>query len=300
MVASVSTKENLPKLETTFHVKVNGSSINIKLGALEFNHVLSPCEKYLYVQLCNSTSEDSGKFIKLDVTTGRKIYSVGPEWGWARGYTFNHNGNICVETDHYGTWLVNDDGDISDRAGYYMRRVKTADYGTMRALPIFFELHGKTPETCAEAMEALERFLSTCSSMFHGLSYGALALKSRAEIQAFLGDNSGALQSCVDALCLDPKVTVKRMLNSLSKKLNLDKDTLKPSDWVESLKVDIEANRNIEINKIEENRNQIKDKDVIVVSEMKIMNKEPHAKNNIMKYFLLIVVLVAAVVILFK
>lgn len=83
MGIKLSAKKALPKLETTFFIESDGSKVRVKLGALNFNYTLSPCEKYLYVQLCNSKTEDAGKFIKIDTATGEKIYSVFPEWGWA-------------------------------------------------------------------------------------------------------------------------------------------------------------------------------------------------------------------------
>lgn len=300
MGTKVTSKQNLSKLETVFFIKCQGAEKKLKLGALEFNHVMSPCEKYLYVQLCNSKTEDAGKFIKIDVTTGERGYSVNPEWGWARDYMFSNGGDIIAETDRYGSWQVDANGSIIDRAGYYMCRVTAADYGAMSALPEYFDLHGKTPETCAMAMKSLEKFLMTCPTMFHGLSYGALALKSRAEIQMFLGDNVAALQSCVDALCLDPKVTVKRMLNSISKKLKLDKNALKPSDWVESLRVAVENNRNIELKKMEENSSKIKDRNAIVIGDINAGSKILDTKNSLFKYFVLIILLVIITVCFFK
>lgn len=257
MGLKVSSKDNLPKLETIFSIEGYGSNVNIKLGALEFNHALSICEKYLYVQLCNSKSEDSGMFIKIDTATGGKIYSVIPEWGWASNYTFVDGEGLVVITHDYGSWRIDDRGNIVDRAGYYMHRVKVADHGVMRALPVFFELHGKTPETCAMAIESIDHFLETCSSMFHGLSYGALALKAKAEIMIFLGEDTIALQSCVDALNLDPKVSVKRMLNSLCKKLNLDKNSLRSTEWAEKLKISVEKFRANEFKQMEVNRGRV-------------------------------------------
>jgi len=257
MGIKVSTKKALPKLETTFFIVSDDSKIRVKLGALNFNYILSPCEKYLYVQLCNSKTEDAGKFIKIDTATGEKIYSVFPEWGWASGYAFTDQGALIVESGHYGSWQIDDGGNIVDRAGYYLHRVNIADYGTMSALPDFFELHGKTPETCALAMASLERFLSSCFSMFHGVSYGASALKARAEIQVFMGDSEDALQSCVDALYLNPKATVKRMLNTLSKKLSIDKERLKQSEWAEQLKLSVEKIRNKEIESGEDSHRKV-------------------------------------------
>ena len=52
MGINISTKEALPKLETTFFIVRDGLKVRAKLGALSFNYTLSPCEKYLYVQLC--------------------------------------------------------------------------------------------------------------------------------------------------------------------------------------------------------------------------------------------------------
>ncbi|MGG6193508.1 hypothetical protein ACQV2B_05340 [Pantoea allii] len=295
MGIKVSTKEALPKLETTFFIVSDDSKIRVKLGALNFNYILSPCEKYLYVQLCNSKTEDAGKFIKIDTATGEKIYSVFPEWGWASGYAFTDQGALIVESGHYGSWQIDDGGNIVDRAGYYLHRVNIADYGTMSALPDFFELHGKTPETCALAMASLERFLSSCFSMFHGVSYGASALKARAEIQVFMGDSEDALQSCVDALYLNPKATVKRMLNTLSKKLSIDKERLKQSEWAEQLKLSVEKIRNKEIESGEDShRKVIPTTNVTLTKKINVVNAFFGKKTEIM-----LLVLIAILIFIF-
>ncbi|MBW1212997.1 hypothetical protein KYI92_05615 [Pantoea allii] len=295
MGIKVSTKKALPKLETTFFIVSDDSKIRVKLGALNFNYILSPCEKYLYVQLCNSKTEDAGKFIKIDTATGEKIYSVFPEWGWASGYAFTDQGALIVESGHYGSWQIDDGGNIVDRAGYYLHRVNIADYGTMSALPDFFELHGKTPETCALAMASLERFLSSCFSMFHGVSYGASALKARAEIQVFMGDSEDALQSCVDALYLNPKATVKRMLNTLSKKLSIDKERLKQSEWAEQLKLSVEKIRNKEIESGEDShRKVIPTTNVTLTKKINVMNAFFGKKTKIM-----LLVLIAILIFIF-
>ncbi|HIE4239713.1 TPA: hypothetical protein ACXM6N_003132 [Serratia marcescens] len=299
MGVKVSTKEALSKLETTFFIVRDGSKVRVKLGALKFNYTLSPCDKYLYVQLCNSKTEDAGKFIKIDTATGVRIYSVFPEWGWASGYAFSDQRALVVETGHYGSWQVDDGGNIVDRPGYYLHRVNIADYGTTNALPDFFELHGKTPETCAVAMASLERFLSSCFSMFHGVSYGASALKARAEIQVFLGDNEGALQSCVDALYLNPKATVKRMLNTLRKKLNIDKEMLKHSEWAEQLKSSIENFRNKEIKRGEESRRGgISMADVTLTEKRDVVNTSYGNKNKIL--FLVFIAIVIFIFVVLK
>ncbi|WP_432372483.1 hypothetical protein ACRPHP_19655 [Pantoea allii] len=295
MGIKVSTKKALPKLETTFFIVSDDSKIRVKLGALNFNYILSPCEKYLYVQLCNSKTEDAGKFIKIDTATGEKIYSVFPEWGWASGYAFTDQGALIVESGHYGSWQIDDGGNIVDRAGYYLHRVNIADYGTMSALPDFFELHGKTPETCALAMASLERFLSSCFSMFHGVSYGASALKARAEIQVFMGDSKDALQSCVDALYLNPKATVKRMLNTLSKKLSIDKERLKQSEWAEQLKLSVEKIRNKEIESGEDShRKVIPTTNVTLTKKINVVNAFFGKKNEI-----ILLVLIAILIFIF-
>ena len=170
-----------------------------------------------------------------------------------------------------------------------------ADYGTTNALPDFFELHGKTPETCAVAMASLERFLTSCFSMLHGISYGASALKARAEIQVFMGDSEGALQSCVDALYLNPKATVKRMLNTLSKKLNIDKEMLKQSKWAEQLKLSVEQIRNKEIKSSEDNLGEVfPSMDVTLAKNRSIVNASYGNNNKIM-----LLVLIAIVIFIF-
>lgn len=297
MGIKVSTKEGLPKLETTFFIVSDNSKISVKLGALNFNYTLSPCEKYLYVQLCNSKTEDAGKFIKIDTATGEKIYSVFPEWGWASSYSFTNHGALVVESEHYVSWQIDDVGNIVDRAGYYLHRVNIADYGTTNALPDFFELHGKTPETCAVAMASLERLLTSCFSMFHGISYGASALKARAEIQVFMGDSEGALQSCVDALYLNPKATVKRMLNTLSKKLSIDKEILKQSEWAEQLKLSVEKNRNKEIKSGEDNRREVfPTTDVTLAKKRSVVNTSYGNNTKIMLLILIAIVIFIFVV----
>lgn len=298
MGIKISTKEALPKLETTFFIVRDGSKVKVKLGALNFNYTLSPCEKYLFVQLCNSKTEDAGKFIKIDTATGAKIYSVFPEWGWASGYAFTHQGALVVESGHYGSWQVDDSGRIVDRAGYYLHRVNIADYGTTSALPDFFELHGKTPETCAVAMTSLERFLTSCFSMFHGISYGASALKARAEIQVFMGDCEGAQQSCVDALYLNPKATVKRMLNTLSKKTGIDKEMLKHSEWAEQLKLSVEKIRNKEIERGENDRRELTPAmDVTLTKKTNLVNTS-YGNNTKVILLVLIVIMIFIFVVL--
>ena len=242
-------------------------------------------------------TEDAGKFIKIDTTSGEKIYSVFPEWGWASGYAFTDQGALVVESGHYGSWQVDDSGKIVDRAGYYLHRVHIADYGTTNALPDYFELHGKTPQTCAVAIASLERFLSSCFSMFHGVSYGASALKARAEIQVFMGDSKGALQSCVDALYLNPKATVKRMINTLSKKLSIDKEMLKHSEWTEQLKLSVEKLRNKEIKSGEDSRKEvIPTTDVALTEKINVVNASYGYNTKIMLLALIAIVILILVV----
>ncbi|MGI1757342.1 hypothetical protein [Serratia marcescens] len=268
MTTNISSQKDLQKLETNFIMENNGKRKTITLAALEFNHALSTSGKYLFVQLCNSKSEESGRFIKIDVTTGEKLYSVLPEWGWAKKYEFINDDGITVVTNNYGSYELDDKGNLVNRENYYMSRVKAADHGTMRALPEFFELHGKNERTYDLALESIDTFLETCFSMFHGLSWAASALKSKAEILGLREEYVNARQCCVDAISLDSRATVKRMLNTFNRKLNINTETLEASPWANKLKVSVEKVRADEINRVKQNNKKSNVRqDVIITKE---------------------------------
>ncbi|HEI6927792.1 TPA: hypothetical protein SK292_002497 [Yersinia enterocolitica] len=294
MVTKISSQKDLPKLKTQFFMDSQGNRKTINLGALEFNHVLSPSGEYLFVQLCNSKSEDSGAFIKIDVATGEKLYSVLPEWGWANRYEFINGDNITVVTNNYGSYELDDMGSLVNRAEYYTSRVKSADHGTMSALPEFFKLHGNNAQNYDLAIESIDLFLKTCFSMFHGISWAVSALKSKAEVLGFRDEYESAQQCCVDALFLDSKAPVKRMLNNFSRKSSVDKETIEPSQWVKKLKVSVESVRTNEMNKSKDNYKELNEKqNVIITKEMKLSTSQhtPVNRNKMIIFgFILVVV----------
>ncbi|MBD8152259.1 hypothetical protein [Pantoea agglomerans] len=250
----ISSKKYLDTLETEFLIDNGSETITVRLGALEFNHALSPSGDFLLVQLANSKTEDSGKFVKIDTKTGDVVYSVMPEWGWASKYEFLNQSAFRVVTNDYGTHEVNENGMLLDRAGFYRIRIKSSDFCTANVIDKFFELHGKNTETFGLVLSSLDEVIEKCFSNFHGKTFCVRALKAKADVLIEMELLKEALQCCIDALNLDPKAPLKKLHKSLCKKLDIDDANLTPSGWVLELKKSAEEVRAKELMARDERR----------------------------------------------
>ncbi|NHB62373.1 hypothetical protein [Photorhabdus sp. RW14-46] len=295
MDTKVSFRYNTSNLTTSITISNRNGKKTIKLKALEFNHKLSPSGKILVVQLANSQSDDSGKFVKINTENGERIYTISPEWGLADDYAFFGNDeNLSIKVK-YGSYEIDDTGLLIERKSYYLARVVASDISTISAFPAYFDLHGKNNETYQTALASLEKFIQSCFSMFHGVTWCSSALKTKAEILGWQDKTKDALQCCVDALALNPKATVKRMLNSFSKKLGIDKESVSPSDWVNMLKISVEKERNAAFKKSEEmSKRVVTHVSIPVANTVKNIpypHTQPHSRKSIVVIIFILVVL---------
>ncbi|WP_208952173.1 hypothetical protein [Rahnella sp. ChDrAdgB13] len=216
----------------------------------------------------------------------------------ANEYLFSPNSDTLLVKLNFGAYAIDDEGVIINRSDYYMDIVKFASLSSIDSLPTFFVLHDKNEINYQIALNSMDKVLKCCGTMFHGLSWGAIALKAKAVVLGDMGRVEDALQCCVDAIAIDPKVTAKQMRNNFCRQLKIEKDNIAPSEWVSDFKKSVEKIRADELIKIGENYKQLNARQEFLARKDQVKHEKSHLSSENKKAMLWVAALLIVIFII--
>lgn len=164
--------------------------------------------------------DDGNKLTGFDVTQRLELFSISPEGGRAKNYTFDEKTKrFGVILKDIGTFFYSTEGALEDPEGLRSARLNSND-STIALAEAEIVLKEAQPSS-----KSLELALSKCTSALEDSNvtsypgFKARALKLKGLLHEQLGHDEDALSSFASALEIDPKVGVKRRIAALEKKL---------------------------------------------------------------------------------
>lgn len=186
-----------------------------------FTVAISPCGRYGVVQTANSQSEDSNILEVLDLARGKIQFTVNPHTSWSTEYTFGaaQDGikNLWVHLGKLGKFAYSASGEFLDTEKYQTSRLEKGDYSEalLAAQELLKVAH--STENAVIAQAAAERALAEGASTQP--AWEAIGHRVRAESLEIQGKLAEAVQAYDEALRINPKIGVKRKVDSLRKTL---------------------------------------------------------------------------------
>ena len=193
--------------------------IRKKLEANIFNSGISDSGRYAICQTANNPKSDHGNLlVSFDATTGAELFSVNP-CEWASSYEF-------IEDIPYFVVVISDLGKF--RYDLHGNFIDAQKYNTARLNCNRFEIVLLAAEEILKssqldklqaktALEAAVRARSLGADK--DIRYKPIALKIEGLAHEVLGNTKEALSAFEEALKINPKIGVKRKVDSLRKKL---------------------------------------------------------------------------------
>lgn len=203
-------------LKGTFYAYTRAGELLIKkaVKANLFNNGLSDDGRYACYQTCNADSEDGNMFFLYDLHTKRLITRFWPPSGWAKEYRFDSTRQVVFFDYGEGkVYRYTFDGNFLDESEWLVNREKNAT-GYL-ALSIAEEKL-KTRDS-SNLDDYKDIFALVEKAKIGGISAHTEAKIKRTlgEICLMCGDNNKAIILFEEALALNEKVGVKKLLAKL-------------------------------------------------------------------------------------
>lgn len=239
--------ENIPeKLESILSVYHNGKVIfSHKFGALIISYKLSLSGTFLVVNLADSQHDDAGKVFIFNLKDNQILFSGFIDIGYISEFDFLGENEDLYATNHFGSYEIKKNGEVVDIDKVYYDAVMAADTYSIEYIEPYLESNNFSEDAIKQVVHSLDRIIDSQFNQFHGISWAATALRRRGEYLEMLNENNEALSNYIDAIFLDPKIGVKRKLATLSKKLGVNLQDIKPSDRALRIKESCEQHREI-------------------------------------------------------
>lgn len=196
-------------------------------AAIIFSNGLSADGRFAACQTCNSDSKrDSAILTVFDLVLGKELHRFSPESGWPTRYSFSPDGDTVIlnRSDDDEGFAYKLDGTFIDRDRWIHSRLKAGDIYVVEK--VMRETRG------APAQDTAERLLQSLALALsdHHLqdSSRAFALRLQGEVFEAEGALEKALESYTQAMAINPKIGVKRRVDSLRKKLGVAPDPSPP------------------------------------------------------------------------
>ncbi len=221
------------------------------LNALSNDGILSLTGKYFFIQLFRSDHEDSNKSFLFDLVAGNVLFGRILECGIRGKFYFDNCDRLFISTE-YGEFEINQNGEIPNIESYYRNCLNAGGECSIYLLKRYLERQNFSQDACKRVISSIDKTIPLLFDTFHGAYSGAEVFKIRAELMERNEHYEEALQSYFNAKFLNNKITVKRKISNLCKKLNIDMDQLKASEIVQKL-----LKNNIEIRELEMENSRI-------------------------------------------
>jgi len=208
-------------LKGTFYaIDRQGNVVTRKLfQANLFNNGISSDGRFAVCQTCNSDNADSGILCFFDLLAGAILWAKPPESGWADSYEFDVEKELLylVYMD-VGKFVYNFSGEFLDSERWQTERIKRANGFELSAIARErFQSLDKVvnTETGEEILTLLEQALQRGLDNYPNEQ--AMVYRTMGEVFEALGEKLKAIEHYERALRLNPKVGIKRRLDTLRK-----------------------------------------------------------------------------------
>lgn len=178
------------------------------------------CERiddYLLIQFARSDGDDAFKLYFIDLINNKIIFSVYPEFRWNE--VESYNGNILVIKNQYGSFEVNNFGQLVDNITYLKAVAVSYSTESLGAVSQLFNKLDKNKDNIQFYHSVLDECFVKIQSEFHALGYLANLLKIKGEIFEYQNDFYNAYRVYALGLKLNAKIGVKNAIKRVSKEL---------------------------------------------------------------------------------
>lgn len=208
------------RLSGIFYVFSCSGEILIKkeLNANIARSALSTDGKYAVCQTANNRDhEDGNTFHGFDVVNKAQLFSCHPETGWGDGYDFDtETPYFFVKVKNVGKFKYDKNGVFLDKKKYELAQLKSKEFS--HAIFAADEIIKEENLSTKRAQLVLDAMINARSNGADSdPQWKAHALKLQGLANDFLGNKEEALKNLEEALSLNPKIGVKRKIDSLKK-----------------------------------------------------------------------------------
>ncbi len=205
-------------LKGTFYVfsPSNEKMIEKSFNANIYNSGLSANGKMAICQTANAPNEHGSILCAFDVTKRKELFLISPPTDWANHYEFSEeDSQLIVVLNGVGKFKYDSNGNFLDAKNYAEARLNCGQYNV-----ILLEAGTRLKDTLGtlELQAVLESILKAKSLCANDKNWLAMALKYEGMVYEQLGDNQKTLSAYQQALKIDPKIGLKRKVDSLLKK----------------------------------------------------------------------------------
>ncbi|AOF54424.1 hypothetical protein E5343_00620 [Rodentibacter caecimuris] len=174
-------------------------------------------DNYLLIQFARSDGDDAFKLYFIDLLNNKVIFSVYPEFYWDE--VNSYDGNILVIKNKYGSFEVNNFGQLVDNVTYLKAVAVSYSIESLDAVSQLFSKLDKNKDNIQFYHSVLDECFVKIQSEFHALGYLANLLKIKGEIFEYQNDFYNAYRVYALGLKLNAKLSVRNAIKRVSKQL---------------------------------------------------------------------------------
>lgn len=196
--------------------------LSYSFKALMLNNGISDDGKYAICQTANAPGDDGNKLFLFDLEKGTLLWKKPPDSGWAYKYEFDtEKGFIYLVYLRLGKFRYDMQGNFLDHEKWMQARI---DKGS--GVELAYMVSDMSKEVNKSSSEAeMQKLLDICDLAFkrgfeNNPGAKAIAFRVQGEVYDLKGELDKAKEKYELALALDPKVGVKRRLDSLKKEIS--------------------------------------------------------------------------------
>lgn len=187
-----------------------------------FSIAISTCGRFMAVQTCNAPKSPDGNLFEVhDILSKATLFAKVPETPWSKKFAFDVEGGavkqVWAYVDGLGRFAYSPSGEFIGAKKYQAASLDKGDYAS-RLFAVEKLLRESSDSKSAErALAVLE---SVAPEVPHAeLSWQAKACRLKGEAMEALGRMAEAVSAYEVAIGFDPKIGVKKRLDSLRKRI---------------------------------------------------------------------------------
>lgn len=187
-----------------------------------FSIAISPCGRFMAVQTCNAPKSPGGNLLEVhDILSKATLFSKAPDTPWSKKFAFDVDRGALKQVWAYveglGRFAYSPSGEFIGAKKYQAASLDKGDYAS-RLFAIEKLLRESSDDKSAErALAVLETVLPEVPHAES--SWQAKACRLKGEALEALGRMAEAVSAYELAIGFDPKIGVKKRLDSLRKRI---------------------------------------------------------------------------------
>lgn len=208
-------------LKGTFYAfnKLGNQLVQHRFTANLLNNGIAEDGRFAVCQCANSDTEDSGVLALFDLNKGMLLWKIQPESGWADSYHFDCEGKkILLCYREKGEYRYSFGGDFIEKDKWQIERI---NYVSAFELSLIAKERFKEKYNSLSEADAQEILLLLDRALNKGLdgypNEKAAVYRTMGEVKESLGKITEAIYNYELALEVNPKVGIKRRLDTLKK-----------------------------------------------------------------------------------